>query len=90
MSWLSWIFFGALAGWLASIVVRDQRPRGCLTNMLTGIVGAVLAGFIYQLATGKPWTFGWNWASFGVAMLGAIVLILVINLVTRSRIPPDR
>ena len=88
MSWLSWIFFGALAGWLAAIVVRDQRPRGCLTNMLTGIVGAVLAGFVYKWATGQPWTFGWDFASFGVAMLGAIVLILVINLATRQRTPP--
>jgi uncharacterized membrane protein YeaQ/YmgE (transglycosylase-associated protein family) len=90
VSWLSWILFGALAGWLASLVVRDQRQRGCLTNMLTGIIGAVLAGFVYQLATGKPWTFRWDFASFGVAMLGAIVLILVINLVTRQRIPPSR
>ena len=61
MSWLSWIFFGALAGWVASLVLRDKQ-RGCLTNMVTGILGAVLAGFIYRWATGVPWNFGWDWA----------------------------
>jgi uncharacterized membrane protein YeaQ/YmgE (transglycosylase-associated protein family) len=83
MSWIGWIVFGALAGWVASLVVRDGRPRGCITNMLTGILGAVLAGFIHQAATGEPWDFGWDWASFGVAVLGALVLLLIISLVTR-------
>ena len=83
MSWFSWIFFGALAGWVASLVLRDKH-RGCLTNMVTGILGAVLAGFIYRWATGVPWNFGWDWASFGVACLGALGLLLVINLVTRG------
>ena len=54
MRWLSWIVFGALAGWVASLVLRDKR--GCLTNMVTGILGAVLAGFIYRWATGVPGT----------------------------------
>ena len=83
MSWLSWIFFGALAGWVASLVLRDKQ-RGCLTNMVTGILGAVLAGFIYRWVTGVPWNFGWDWQSFGVACLGALGLLLVINLVTRG------
>lgn len=83
MSWLSWVFFGALAGWVASLVLQDRR-RGCLTNMVTGILGAVLAGFIYRWATGVAWDFRWDWASFGVACLGAVGLLLVINLVTRA------
>lgn len=85
MGVLSWILFGILAGWVASLVVRDNRPRGCLTNMATGILGALLGGFIYQLVTRKPWTFEFNFASFGVAVLGAIALILIINAATRAR-----
>lgn len=84
MSWLSWIVFGALAGWVASLVVRDNKPRGCLTNIVTGILGAVLAGFVYRWATGTPWNFGWDWSSFGVACLGALGLLLVVSLFTRS------
>ncbi len=90
MNVLAWVLFGILAGWLAAVVVRDQRPRGCLTNMLTGILGAVLGGFIYRAATGHPWDFAFNLPSFGVAILGAIALLVVINLATRRRIPPRR
>ena len=83
MGILSWILFGMLAGWLAAFVVRDTRPRGCLTNMVTGILGSLLGGFVYRAVTGRSWTFGFDWASFGIAVLGAIVLVLVINLATR-------
>lgn len=90
MNWVAWIVFGALAGWIASLVVRDNRPRGCLTNMLTGILGAVLGGFVYRLTTGDPWNYRFDFPSFGVAVLGAIVLILVISLATRRQVPPRR
>ena len=89
MSWLSWIVFGALAGWVASLVLRDRR-RGCITNMVTGILGAFLAGLIYQLATGRKWDFGWHWDSFGVAVLGALLLLLVINLVLHRNVSSRR
>ena len=83
MNLLSWILFGILAGWVAAVVVRDQRPRGCLTNMATGILGALIGGFVYRLATGRPWNYRFDLPSFGVAVLGSIALILIINLVTR-------
>lgn len=85
MGIFSWIVFGLLAGWVASLIVRDNRPRGCLTNMLTGIVGALLGGFIYQAVTRQPWTFEFSFASFGVAVLGSIALILIIRLATGGR-----
>ena len=58
MGWLSWIVFGALAGWVASLIVpvRDRRS-GCLFNMVIGILGALLAGFIYQAVTDRPWDY---------------------------------
>lgn len=84
MNILSWILFGLLAGWVAGLIVRDSRPRGCFTNMATGIVGALLGGFVYRLVTREPWTFRFDFASFGVAVLGAIALILIINLATRK------
>lgn len=84
MGILSWVLFGLLAGWVASLIVHDSRPRGCFTNMATGILGALLGGFIYQIITRKPWTFEFNFASFGVAVLGAIALILIISLASRG------
>ncbi len=89
MTWIGWVVFGALAGWVASLVLRDKR-RGCLTNMVTGILGALLGGFIYQLATGRKWDFGWHWDSFGIAVLGALALLLVINLVIHRNISGRR
>lgn len=85
MGVLAWVLFGLLAGWAASAIVKDSRPRGCLTSMLTGIVGALLGGFIYQLVTRKPWTFDFSFASFGVAVLGSILLIVIINAATKRR-----
>ncbi|GGM18260.1 GlsB/YeaQ/YmgE family stress response membrane protein [Nakamurella endophytica] len=84
MSWIGWIVFGALAGWVANLVVRDGR-RGCLTTVVTGILGAVLGGFVYRLAAHRPWTFGWDWPSFGVAVLGSLALLVVVSLVTRPQ-----
>lgn len=85
MGFFSWILFGALAGWVASLIVRDNRPRGCFTNIATGIIGALLGGFVYRLATNQPWTFAFDFASFGVAILGSIALILIINAVVHRR-----
>lgn len=83
MGILSWALFGLLAGWVAGLVTPDRRPRGCFVNMATGIVGALLGGFIYRLATGEKWTFGFDFGSFGVAVLGAVGLIIIVNLATK-------
>jgi uncharacterized membrane protein YeaQ/YmgE (transglycosylase-associated protein family) len=91
VSWIGWIVFGALAGWVASLLgPRDQRSRGCITNIAVGILGAVLGGFIYRLATKEPWTFTWSWASFGVAVLGSVVLLLLLSAITYLSRPRNR
>jgi uncharacterized membrane protein YeaQ/YmgE (transglycosylase-associated protein family) len=86
MSWLSWIIFGALAGWIASLVVNTRNRRsGCLFNMVVGILGALLGGFIYQAVTDRPWNFSFSLESFGVAVLGAILLLVIVSLATIRR-----
>ncbi len=52
LSWLSWIIFGALAGWIASILTGNNSRMGCFSNIIVGIVGAFLGGWIYSLITG--------------------------------------
>ena len=75
------IVIGAVLGWLATIVLRIERARGILTNLLVGVVGSVIAGLI----AGKGVLFS---AITGTALLwavlGAAVLIAAFNLV-RSR-----
>ncbi|MCC6312536.1 MAG: GlsB/YeaQ/YmgE family stress response membrane protein [Thermomicrobiales bacterium] len=81
---LSWIVFGALAGWVASLLVGDYKdPQGCLANIIIGIVGAFLGGFIYTAATGRPVVVAWDLGSFVVAVIGAIVLLAVLRLIRR-------
>ncbi|KAA9161832.1 GlsB/YeaQ/YmgE family stress response membrane protein [Amycolatopsis acidicola] len=82
MGFFSWIVFGALAGWAANLVIggRDRRRQGCLVSVLVGVVGAALGGLIYRLATGHEKDFGFDFPSFGVAVLGAVVLLGILRL----------
>ncbi len=94
MGFFSWIVFGALAGWAANLVIGgpERRRQGCLVSVLVGVVGAALGGLIYRLATGQVKTFEFDFPSFGVAVLGSMVLLGVLRLITGSghRRPPLR
>ena len=87
MGIVAWIIFGALAGWAANLIVggRDRRRQGCLLSVLVGVVGAALGGFVYRLATGEDKSFEFDLPSFGVAILGAVLLLAVLRLVDRAR-----
>lgn len=81
----SWILFGALAGWLASLITGRNNRQGCIMNIIVGIVGAFIGGAVYSLITGGELNVGWNLVSFVVALLGAVVLLAIVNLITRNR-----
>jgi len=83
MGFFAWIIFGALAGWAANLVVggRERRKQGCLVSVLVGVVGAALGGLIYRLVTGQQKSFDFDFPSFGVAVLGAVVLLALLRLV---------
>jgi len=76
MGILSWIIFGALAGGIAGMIA-DSKRSGCLYNVVIGIVGAFIGGFLMQFVTGQNIDFGFNLSSFVVAVLGSIVLLLI-------------
>jgi len=82
MGIIAWIVFGAIAGWVANVVVggRDREAQGCLVSVLVGVVGAALGGLLYKWITGREKTFEFDFASLGVAALGAIVLLAVLRL----------
>ncbi|WP_328604728.1 GlsB/YeaQ/YmgE family stress response membrane protein [Amycolatopsis sp. NBC_00345] len=86
MGFFTWIIFGALVGWIANVVVggADRRRQGCLVSVLVGVLGAALGGFVYQLATGEHQRFEFDFPSFGVAILGAIVLLAILRLVSSA------
>ena len=78
MGILAWIVFGGLAGLVAGLLMGGRG--GIIYSIIVGIVGALLGGFIMSLF-GESGVTGWNWRSFGVAVFGAIVLLVILRLV---------
>ena len=79
MGIISWIIFGAIAGWLASIIAGRNDQQGCLMNIVVGVVGAAIGGWIMSLVGGDGVT-GFNLPSFAVAVVGAVLLLAIINI----------
>jgi uncharacterized membrane protein YeaQ/YmgE (transglycosylase-associated protein family) len=79
---------GGVIGWLASILMRTDGQQGIFLNVIVGIVGAVLAGFIITpLIGGAPITSGaFDIRSLIASFLGAVVLLAIINLFRRGSV----
>ena len=77
-----WIVVGALAGWVGSMIMGTNAKQGAILNIVVGIIGAVIGGFITRTVFGDSSANNGLFASFGVALLGACVLIGVVKLVT--------
>jgi uncharacterized membrane protein YeaQ/YmgE (transglycosylase-associated protein family) len=82
---IAWIILGLVAGFIASKVV-NKHGKGVIKDVLLGIVGALLGGFVMHLIVGKGIT-GFNPWSLVVATGGAIVLLLAYHAVERRRHP---
>lgn len=73
-----WILFGALAGWIASIIMKTNAQQGALANIIIGIIGALIGGWIVHALTGSA-VSGFNLWSLLVAIGGAVVLIAILR-----------
>jgi len=79
---ISWIVFGALAGWVASMISGDNARQGWLGNIIVGIIGAFLGGLIFGLLfNAGQFTLGWNVGSFIAAVIGALILLFILRAV---------
>lgn len=83
MNLLIYLVVGGIAGWLASLLMSRDASMGIILNVIVGVVGGLLGGwFLPQLGI----SFGGGWLGFLLtAFIGAALLLLVINLVTRGR-----
>ncbi len=80
MGFLSWIIFGLIAGALAKFIMPGKDPGGCLITTLLGVCGAAVGGWIgTQLGFGD--VTGFNFGSFGIAVLGSFVLLLIYRVI---------
>ena len=80
MGILSWIVLGGIAGWLASIITKRNDQMGCITNIIAGVIGAAVGGWVFSLFGGTGVT-GFNLPSLLVAFVGAIIVLAVVNLI---------
>jgi len=82
LSFLGWIIIGGLAGWVASKFMGTDAEQGVLANVIVGVIGAFLGGFVMNMVGGQGIT-GFNIWSFLVALLGAVILLWIIRLLRR-------
>lgn len=82
------LIVGGVLGWLASIVMRTDGQQGLFLNIVVGVVGALLAGYlITPFLGGAPITTGaFDIKSLFVSFLGAVVLLAIINLIRRGSV----
>lgn len=78
MGIISWIIIGALAGWIASIITGKNEKMGAGKNIIVGIIGAFIGGFIMNMVGGIGFT-GFNLWSLLVSIIGSVILIWIIS-----------
>ena len=82
MSIIAWIVLGLIAGFIASKIV-DRHGQGVMLDIVLGVVGAVIGGWLFSTFGGAPVT-GLNIYSILVAIVGAVVLLLIVNAFRRA------
>ena len=84
MGFFAWIILGGLAGWIASIIAGNDKQQGLLGNVVVGVVGALIGGFIVAVLGGRGVT-GFNVWSLLVAVLGSLILLSLMGKTKTAR-----
>ena len=82
MGIIIWLIVGGVIGWLASLVMRTDGQQGILLNIVVGIVGAFIAGLIFGGGINQAITV----TSFITSLIGAIILLAIVNLIRRGSV----
>lgn len=87
MNFIAWIVVGGLIGWIASKIMNTDAQQGVILNVVVGIVGALVGGWLISPLVGLP-TINQNAFSLGamaVSLLGSIILLAIVNLFNRGK-----
>jgi uncharacterized membrane protein YeaQ/YmgE (transglycosylase-associated protein family) len=79
-----WLVAGAVIGWIASLVMHTDAQQGTILNIVVGVLGALIAGLLLNQPTINQNVFNLN--ALVISLIGAIVLLAVVNLVRRGRL----
>lgn len=87
MGILLWLIVGGVVGWLASMIMKTDGQQGIFLNIVVGVVGAVLGGWIISplVGVGTINSGALTLGSFAVSLVGAILLLGLVNLFRRGR-----
>jgi uncharacterized membrane protein YeaQ/YmgE (transglycosylase-associated protein family) len=87
MNLIIWLVVGGLIGWVASMIMRTDGQQGIILNVVVGIVGAFLGGFLLSplLGAGTVNSGDFSVAGLAVSLLGAVILLAIVNLFRRGR-----
>jgi len=83
MNFIIWLIVGGVIGWLASIVMRTDAQQGIILNIVVGIVGAFIGGLLFG---GSINSQGLTLYTFLSSLVGALILLAIVNLVRRGRV----
>ncbi len=86
IGFIVWIVVGGILGWVASLIMQTDRQQGILLNIIVGIVGAVVAGWLISPLVGTP-TINqgdFSLSALVVSLLGAVLLLGVVNVFRRG------
>ena len=88
INFILWIIVGGLIGWIASIVMRTDAQQGLLLNIIVGIIGAFLAGLVLTplFGVGSINQGDFSLPSLLISLLGAIILLAIVNLFRRGTV----
>lgn len=81
---IGWLVIGGLAGWVASLIMKTDAQMGTVANIVVGIIGAVLGGWITSALTNVDLAGPWSLTSFLIAILGAVILLAILRLFRRA------
>lgn len=86
INFIVWLVVGGLIGWVASLIMRTDAQQGMFLNIVVGIIGAALGGWLISPLVGAPSINdgGFSMASLLVSLLGAVILLAVVNLLRRG------
>jgi len=86
MNLIIWLVVGGLIGWVASLIMKTDAQQGILLNIVVGVVGALLGGWFLSplLGAGTINQNDFSLAGLAVSLLGAIILLAIVNLIRRG------
>lgn len=82
VSLIVWLVVGGVVGWLASMVMRTDGQQGLLLNIIVGIIGSVIASFLFGGGINQVITV----TTFVYSLIGAIILLALVNLIRRGSV----